>query len=266
MEVTQKLPPNTLVEEAGVGITIDIPKPGKFIVVEGADGAGKSTFCKNLAEVMRKRYLINVVEDVEFTHGFVGQYIRKHFNDGTLPNGELQLLALLDRLHHMTKLDGVSQLTEYSYPAYTVVCDRGWMSTLAYALAVNDNDTHSERLKLLMYLTDLISIVSMSPHLTIFIDISEETARERIRKRGDAERFEDDETITKVHKAYHQLIELMKLNDPFNEYINFTDNFITIDGEDTETEMVAEACTKMEYLGMFTPFMKGDISDGHKLY
>ena len=261
MEITEKLsaPPRVLTDESQVRITMDIPKPGKFIVVEGADGAGKSTFCKNLAIMMRKRYLIYVVEDAEFTAGFVGQYIREHFNDGTLPNSELQLLALLDRLHHITKLDGVNQNIQYDYPSSTVLCDRGWMSTLAYALAVNDNDINSERMKLLIELTDLISVVSLAPHLTIFIDVSEDTARQRLIKRGARERFEDDDTITKVHRAYHQLIDFMNLNDPYNEYITLTDNFITINGEGTKEEMVAEACVKMEELGMFIPFTKGDV-------
>lgn len=225
-----------------------LPK-GLYIVVEGIDGGGKSTFCDNLANVLRREYALDVVQTAEFTTGKIGQYIRKHLNDNTFTNDEVQLLSMFDRLDHVTKLDGIAQMVCNELPPTTVICDRGWMSTLAYALAQNDNDINCERMQVLLEITWMISVNSKTPDLTIFLDLPVDTAIKRIEKRrSERDRYENRDTLVKVKDAYHHLINFMDLTNPSNEYTDITKHFISIDAEASEYDMVSEAMRKMRAL------------------
>jgi dTMP kinase len=143
---------------------------GKFIVIDGPDGAGKSTQLKLLAEWLRGQGLdVEVFIDPGTTK--IGQKIRQLLLDRE--NGEIG--GMCETLLFMASR---AQLTfERIRPALgsgkVVVCDRFVSSTLAYQGA-SGVDPHK-----ILTLAE-IAIEGLWPDLTLILDVTTEEGTKRI--------------------------------------------------------------------------------------
>lgn len=105
--------------------------PGRFIVIEGPDGAGTTTHSKLLAETLRSQGE-DVLLTAEPTDRIIGKFIREQLAQKTIPSpGALQLLFCADRAAHID-LEIKPALAE----GKTVICDRYSLSTLVYGEAL----------------------------------------------------------------------------------------------------------------------------------
>lgn len=101
--------------------------PGKLIIFEGTDGAGKSTQIQLLSEYLKQQGY-DVVTTFEPTNGVYGQKIRALYtNRGAATKEEELQLFLNDRKEHVDTLL-VPSLTK----GKVVLCDRYYLSTAAY--------------------------------------------------------------------------------------------------------------------------------------
>lgn len=177
-------------------------KPGAFIVVEGLEGAGKST-----AVQVIKTYLENVVPKVVLTRepggtrlGEIVRSLIKEKNEEEIdPRAEL-LLLYAARIQLLEKI---------IYPAvkkgYWVVSDRFELSTLAYQGGGRQLD------KNMISTISAISLQGFKPDLIIFLDIDPEEGLLRVKNRGPSDRIEEESLgfFTKVFNSYHENIKNM---------------------------------------------------------
>jgi dTMP kinase len=194
-----------------------------FIVIEGIDGAGKTTQVKALCASLSKLGY-EVVEEREPTDGPIGKFIRQVLGEKVnLDLISLQLLFVADRNEH---IKAIKRTIESSI----VICDRYYYSTIAYGEA-----SGADR----KYLEDMNSIFPV-PDKTFFIDISPEKAVERIASsRTEREIFEKLDFIKKISKSYSK----------------FTDHSIEhLDGdkdiEDISNELLLKTKTFLEAHGI----------------
>lgn len=145
---------------------------GKFIVIEGLDGSGKSTQIQRLADyyqgIGKKVYVTAEPTDYE-----TGSYLRRILAESQEKNMYLQAtLFLADRLEHITHPEFGIQ--KYLNDGYIVICDRYYYSSFAYQGTATDMDWVMK--------INLDCPEILKPDLCIFLDVNPDTCKERIDK------------------------------------------------------------------------------------
>ncbi|MBS3091688.1 dTMP kinase [Candidatus Pacearchaeota archaeon] len=174
-------------------------KPGLFIVWEGPDGSGKSTQLEQAAKAIRMK---NKYQDILLTREptFRASELKKMLQEQSNPfdGGIVDLhLFVQDRKIHTEE-----QIIPASNQRTLVFCDRYSMSTGAYQSAqgvpVEDIIKYHEEAK------------TLTPDLTIYVDISREVAEQRMIKRGDKrEKFENNSQFNELLiNRYRELVAL----------------------------------------------------------
>lgn len=170
--------------------------PGKFIVLEGLDGSGKSAQVDLLVKYLKqqgKEVIVTKEPTIESEAGRkIKQALRKEI---TVEPLELQKLYVQDRKEHLDNKVAPA-LKEGKF----VVSSRYAPSTFAYG--------YSDGL-------DVDLLVKMNeqfllPDLTIIVDVPPELCVKRIEGRGDPkELFEQKEKLIKVNTIYKKLSGIM---------------------------------------------------------
>lgn len=152
---------------------------GRFITLEGGEGAGKTTQAGLLAAALEARGL--AVLRTREPGGSPGAELLR----GILLRGEIDwspraetLLHFAARAEHLTKAI-VPALEKGSW----VVCDRFYDSTMAYQGFGQGADRG--------FIAAQIGLLGIVPDVTIVLDVAEPVAAERLRQRGVlADRYE----------------------------------------------------------------------------
>lgn len=191
---------------------------GRFIVVEGLDGSGKTTLVKSLCEDL------NVMGVPAVTgHGIGGTPFSDHirqiflnpsFNDMS-SEAELMLLMAARR----------EQISKFVMPNIAkgvwVILDRFHLSTYAYQYNAVQRD-------MLMQLGSH----GLSPDLTIFVDVDYETSRDRIvSNRGGLDRLEG---VSKTQFQLRRGIMLKYMNNNTDEL------FLQLDSNKDSKDVILE--------------------------
>lgn len=170
---------------------------GKFIVLEGVDGAGTTTQAERLATALRAEGH-PVLTTREPSDGPVGTMIRQALTGRlSLPGGAplapetLALLYAADRTDHLK-----ARVLPALEAGMVVISDRYMLSSLAYQGAV-----------LPMAWVEQVNGYAVAPDLTLFLHVSPETAAQRRQARGGAkELFEEDELQRRIAAQYEEAI------------------------------------------------------------
>lgn len=164
---------------------------GLLVVVEGIDGAGKSTVAQRLAAWCRERGL-EVVSSREPTDGAWGRQLRQSARDGRLSLEQELELFLKDRAEHVETLVRPA-LAE----GKVVVLDRYYFSTAAYQGARG---------------ADPMEIIAQNerfapaPDLVLLLDSDPTRCLGRVRGRGDEpDAFERAEALIEVRRIFLSL-------------------------------------------------------------
>ena len=195
---------------------------GKFIVIEGLDGSGKTTQTKIIAEKLSQKG-IKVVTHAEPTGGEYGKKCREILSGAKkCTKSELALLFTADRIdHNVNETDGINMHID---KGETVLCDRYYYSTLAY----QGVDVGMEWLKTLNLGCEDIR----KPDLCIFLDLTPEKSMERIYANRTADQIEIYETqdyLTSIRKRFYNCLDSLKVSE----------NIVVINADGT-VEEVAE--------------------------
>ncbi len=161
---------------------------GVLVVVEGVDGAGKSTVLRRLVEFCEARHLRCVLSR-EPTDGPWGKRIRGTAETGRLPLAEELELFIRDRKEHVESLI----LPEMARGA-VVLLDRYYFSTAAYqgARGANPEEVLAANEQF-----------APEPDLVLLLDCAPEVTLERIRKRGSVpDEFERQEALEAVRRIF----------------------------------------------------------------
>lgn len=145
---------------------------GKFIVIEGLDGSGKSSQIELLkSELVTRGEKVHVT--AEPTNFETGAYLRRILENSLEKDINLQAaLFLADRIEHNTHPE--HGIKKYLDDGYTVICDRYYYSSLAYQ-GKNPNSNYEWVLNL-----NLDCKMIEKPDLCIFLDVNPETCKNRI--------------------------------------------------------------------------------------
>jgi dTMP kinase len=164
---------------------------GLFIVIEGIDGTGKSTQSKRLAEWFRSRGR-EVVLSREPTDGPWGKKLRESATTGRLSAEEELECFLNDRREHV-EICIKPALAE----GKVVILDRYYFSTMAYQGARGFDPTEIRRRN---------EAFAPQPDLLLILDLSIESAHDRIGARGDtANEFEQRDTLSRCREIFLSL-------------------------------------------------------------
>ena len=195
-------------------------KRGRFIVIEGIDGAGKTTQIELLAERLREKGR-TVHITAEPTSSVSGGLLRDALGGiSSRTPCEMAALFVLDRIFHNVNPNGINAMLE---KGIDVICDRYYYSSLAY----QGSQTDFEWVKNMNLSCPEIRI----PDLCIFLDLSPEESLKRISKgRTTTELYEKLDILKNVRKRFFDVFDILKGRD----------NIIVIDTTGSSIEMVSE--------------------------
>jgi dTMP kinase len=165
---------------------------GRFIVIEGPDGAGTTTQARALAAALESRGQRAHVTQ-EPSHGEVGQLTRAFLRERSMTPAAWRTLALLfaaDRLDHVA-----NEIQPKLDEGVHVLCDRYTLSSLVYqGLHVAD-----------AWIFDL-NRHALRPHITLVLDLPFDEAWRRLEARqATREVYDARETQERVHRRYQEL-------------------------------------------------------------
>jgi dTMP kinase len=162
----------------------------KYIVLEGLDGAGKTTQIELLKDWLIENN-VDVVLTKEPSTGPIGKLARQFMQEHTsISQNTLALLFAADSLHHQDNSDGIlSQLQKGKY----ILSDRNYLSTYAYQMPDSN----------IMWLDELHKFCQ-PPDITFFMDLDADLAMERLQlSRGNQlDVFEKLSELRRVQKQY----------------------------------------------------------------
>ena len=175
---------------------------GKFVVLEGLDGAGTTTQAARLADVLRARH-VPVRVTREPSDGPIGTMVRQVLAGRiVLPAGRapgwttMALLFAADRMDHVE-----AEIEPFLAQGGTIISDRYDASSLAYQSVVSGRGG-SETVEWIRALNRH----ALRPDLTIVLDVSADVAAARRQARGEpSQLYEQNETQRALAVFYKDL-------------------------------------------------------------
>lgn len=176
-------------------------KLGKYIVIEGLEGAGKSTAMKTI-----KRFLVEHKIDVLTTREpgatVVGETIRKLIKDPSIEDKMDARTELL--LFYAARIELIEKIIKPTLDKGTwVLSDRFELSSFAYQGGGRKLDEN------MLYSLSSFCVKNCTPDLIIFLDIKPEYGLERAKKRGMLDRIEQEslDFFQDVYLSYHKYLK-----------------------------------------------------------
>ena len=194
----------------------------QLITVEGLDGAGTTTLVSRLEERMS-----NVVTTAEPSELWTGKQVRRCLKDESIHPLTDFYFFMGDRVHHIEE-----EVKPAIAEGKTVISDRYADSTRAYQpVGLVECDHFYEQSDAKLFIEQAMAPWNFKPDVTIYVDISIDTAMERMD--GD-EKYEKRQFLEQVKENYDELVE------------NEAERFIVIDGEQSKDEVVDEAISALD--------------------
>jgi dTMP kinase len=173
---------------------------GRFVVLEGIDGAGTTTHVGRLAERLRAMQ-VPVRATREPSDGPVGTLVRQVLTGRVvIPGGRapgwatMALLFAADRMDHVE-----SEIDLFVAEGGIMISDRYDASSLAYQ-SVSSGADSKEAVEWIRSLNRYVR----RPDLTIVLDVPPETASERRLQRGEAAQLYEQNEVQRALAAFYR--------------------------------------------------------------
>lgn len=179
-------------------------KQGKFIVVEGLEGAGKSTALALIQQELINRG-IDVITTREPGGTEIGEGVRQWIKSRALREPLDSRAELL--LVYASRIQLIEHVIRPALSQGTwVLADRFELSTFAYQGGGRQLDK-----KMITHLS-AFCVGALQPNLTLFLDIPPEIGLKRAMKRGKIDRMEKESMhfFKRVYDTYHEQLARMK--------------------------------------------------------
>lgn len=193
-----------------------------FVTIEGLDGSGKST----VIDAITERYP-NAVTTAEPSELWTGKQVRHCLQDEEMDPLTDFYFFMGDRVEHIEK-----EVRPADEQGKLVISDRYADSTRAYQpVGLGQSEHFDSQTAAKLFIEETMAPWDYEPDMTIYIDISVDTAIERAA--GD-EKYEKRDFLTEVKKNYDALVEAER------------DRFVVIDGEQSKKEVARQAVGKLD--------------------
>ena len=164
---------------------------GFLVVIEGIDGAGKTTQARLLAEQLQEMSF-SVVSSREPTNGKWGKLLKESAKTGRLSPEEELNAFIEDRKEHVEGL-----IRPQLENGRVVILDRYYFSTVAYQGARGLN---------VQELMQRNEEFAPEPDLLVLLDVEPEIGLRRIHERGDeVNQFEREAALAKAREIFNQI-------------------------------------------------------------
>ena len=203
-----------------------------LIVIEGLDGAGKSTQVKMMREYLEKRctrleYIHFPRYDAPVYGGLIGKFLRGGF--GEIDKVHPQLVALL---FAEDRHGAAEEIKRVLASGGTVLLDRYVYSNIAYQCAKMPDDKSAEELREWIFNTEYGDFNLPRPDLNIFLDVPIGFVEESLSR----QRAGDDRGYLHGAQDIHEAdIEFQKrVRAMYRRQASLDDSFVVVDcsGED----------------------------------
>lgn len=207
---------------------------GKFIVIEGLEGAGKTTAIKTVTEVLKQ----NHIHDIEFTREPGGTKIAEVLRD-IIKNG-LDNEPLTDKaellMFYAARIQLIDNVIKPALKANKwVIGDRHDLSTQAYQGGGRQLDN------VFMAMLKQHVLGDFKPDLTLYMDIDPIIGLERARHRGTLDRIEQ-ESLSFFNRTRARYLELAAAD----QSIVVIDASLSIDDVSMQIQSVLTAWIKQQ--------------------
>lgn len=195
-------------------------KRGKFIVIDGCEGAGKTTLINRLKDSLEKDSFI-------FTHEPGGTPLANKIREiFLLEEFEDMSLETMFGLVWASRADHIkNKILPALEKGINIISDRFDSSTYAYQVSVDPN----RKLEELFWQTREVYLKDCKPDLYVFLDVLPENAKYRIESKGKNKTYFD-----KREMSYHKMI-----SEGLREFFNKV-NGVSIDANQTIEKVEAD--------------------------
>lgn len=183
-------------EGASSDVSVDQQPPrGRFYVLEGIDGAGKSTVARSVSQALVSQTGREVVLTSEPTDSWLGDCVRRAHGEALNAVSET-LLFIADRATHTDAIRG------WIERGMIVLSDRYYASTLAYQGAMLKPVLGRKAVDWLRMVNEPIIV---RPDLTFLLSLPPESGIGRLASRTGRTKFEKLEFLREVDRIYTEL-------------------------------------------------------------
>ena len=207
-----------------------------LIVLEGLDGAGKSTQVKLL-----KEYLIGKGVNLRYLHfprygsplygELIGKYLRGDF--GSIEQVHPQIVALLFALDRM---DAAAEIKEWLAAGDCVLLDRYVYSNIAYQCAKLKNADEADDLREWIFNTEYGNFDLPVPDLNIFLDVPIGFVESKLKSQRGGQDREYLDGAQDIHEADIQF--QIRVRDIYRKQCERDPKFIRVDCSDENGNML----------------------------
>lgn len=207
-----------------------------FVVLEGLDGAGKSTQVKKLKEYLQSRcgnleYIHFPRYDAPVYGNLIGKFLKGDFGpiDGVHP----QLVALLFAEDRHGASEGIKRSLR---AGATVLLDRYVYSNVAYQCAKTESYEKAEELREWILNTEYGEFDLPRPDLNLFLDVPisfVESSLKADRKGDDRAYLEGKQDIHEADIAFQK-----RVRDMYRRQASLDKDFLVIDCSDADGAML----------------------------
>jgi dTMP kinase len=211
---------------------------GKFIVLEGCEGAGKTSICERLKKVFTDPNKVIFTREPGGTP-FAEELRSIIFRNAGDPFLEICLFNAARR-HHLVNL-----IMPNLRSGVSVICDRYVASTYAYQIVARNNPALQVLLRSLTHGAEVDPSTgrSFSPHY-IFLDVPPEVGLERVKRRkGEFTPF-DNEQIAFHNNVYQGFNSFMRVGMHKTNLVSWD----VIDASRGQEEVYQDVLRKIEVL------------------
>ena len=201
-----------------------------LVVLEGLDGAGKSTQVKKL-----RNYLESLFGSIEYIHfprydapvygDLISRFLRGDFGDNETVHPQLVALLFAEDRH-----GAAPGMKEILAKGGTVLLDRYVYSNIAYQCAKVKNETEAEDLRNWIFNTEYGNFELPRPDLNIFLDVPIDFVEQKLKSSRGGEDRDYLEGAQDIHEAD---IEFQKrVRNIYRRQCEIDPDFIRIDCSD----------------------------------
>lgn len=218
------------------------PYNGKYVVIEGIDGSGKSTQAKLVSSALREKGLTVLQTSEPNTHDAIGKLIRD------VLSGKEKISPVA--IQYLFSANRATTHEEIIIPALkrgeTVLSHRCFWSAVAYGIVDRHVEGHVEEVlrqaqdetgKQILIAQSILSMYHqfIIPDYTFYLDISIDTAMSRLSDmKKIKEIYEKRETLEKIAAGYDWLVK------------KFPREFVVIDGEMPVEKITEEIISRIK--------------------